>query len=182
MKRKYSKYLIVFIALLILPLVVFATADFGLDTANPGLGDNNIKDIATSIINIALGFLGVITVGFILYGGFVWLTAGGSSEKVDKAKKIIIRAVIGLVIILSSYAIASFIITNIGDATGISDGSSNPGGPGGGVGGGDANLIVNNWQPYDGAEGTARNIMTRVYFNKIIDINSVANSDFTFTK
>jgi len=46
----------------------------------------------------------------ILYGGFKWMTAGGNEEQVGEAKKIIISGVIGLIIILSAYAIANFVV------------------------------------------------------------------------
>ncbi len=184
MKRYYSKFIVsvITIILFMIPFALFAVADLGLDGAqNIGLGDNDLKDIITNIINIALGFLGIISVGFILYAGFQWMTAGGNADRVDKAKKILIRAVIGLVIILSAFAIATFVINSITDATGLTDGSNPGGGPGTTVGGTEANLIVRNWQPYDGATDTARNILVRVYFNKIIDESTVTASDFTFT-
>ncbi|MBL7021879.1 IPT/TIG domain-containing protein [Patescibacteria group bacterium] len=184
MKRYYSKFIISVIAIILfmIPFALFAAADLGLDGAqNIGLGDNDLKGIITNIINIALGFLGLIAVVFILYAGFMWMTAGGNADRVDRAKKILIRAIIGLIIILSAFAIATFVINSITDATGFTDGNSPGGGPGGTVGGTEANLIVRNWQPYDGATDTARNILVRVYFNKIIDESTVTSSDFTFT-
>ncbi|MFW0862138.1 MAG: IPT/TIG domain-containing protein [Candidatus Komeilibacteria bacterium] len=184
MNKRYSKYIVpvITIILLMVPFAIFASTDFGISDVDVGLGDNDVKSIATNIISIVLSFLGIIAVGFVIYAGFLWMTAGGNADRVDKAKKILIRAAIGIVIILSSYAIASFVISSISGATG--DGTDGTGGtnpPGGGFGGGEANLIIRNWQPYDGATGTARNILVRVYFNKTIDASSVASSDFTFT-
>ena len=45
----------------------------------------------------------------IIYGGILWMTAMGKENQVEKAKNIIIQAVIGLVIVLAAYAITSFI-------------------------------------------------------------------------
>ena len=49
----------------------------------------------------------------ILFAGFKWMTAGGNEENITSAKQMLIAGVIGLVIILSSYALATFIINQI---------------------------------------------------------------------
>jgi hypothetical protein len=82
-----------------------------------GLGDANLVDTIAAIIRIALGFLGVIAVVIILLGGFKWMTAAGAEDKVKSAKQLIFSGITGLVIILSAYAIASFVIDSIVSAT-----------------------------------------------------------------
>jgi hypothetical protein len=82
-----------------------------------GLGSGDLPSTIASIINVALGFLGIVAVVIILLGGFKWMTAGGNDDKVKEAKKLMIAGVIGLVIILSAYAIASFVLTQISSAT-----------------------------------------------------------------
>jgi hypothetical protein len=44
----------------------------------------------------------------VVWGGFTWLTSGGSEEKVESAKKIISAAIIGLIVVLLSWAIVLF--------------------------------------------------------------------------
>jgi hypothetical protein len=39
----------------------------------------------------------------------MWMTAGGNTEQVGKAKNLITSAIIGLVIVFASYALTSFI-------------------------------------------------------------------------
>lgn len=82
-----------------------------------GLGQGDLNETIGAIIRAALGFLGVIAVVIILFGGFKWMTAGGNEEKVGEAKKLIIAGIIGLAIILSAYAIASFVIRELVGAT-----------------------------------------------------------------
>jgi len=73
-------------------------------------GDEDIRDTAVSIIQYLLTFLGIIAVIMILYGGFMWMTAGGNEDRVAKAKKIITSGAIGLIIIISAFAIVVFVM------------------------------------------------------------------------
>ncbi|MFA5359760.1 MAG: Ig-like domain-containing protein [Patescibacteria group bacterium] len=140
---KSVKKIIIFLSLVI---VVFAVVHFalaadlnvGLDNAaGTGLGDTDPRIIAARIIRIFLGFLGIIAVSLVMYAGWMYMTAEGDSEKVEKAKKILVGALIGLVICLASFAIASFILNSLLDATGASNNNSGGGGgtitPGGGI-------------------------------------------------
>ncbi len=72
-----------------------------------------------AVINVVLGILGVILVIIIVYAGFLWMTAGGDEKKVDKAKDWIKNGVIGLVIIMSAYAISSYVLTKLIDASNL---------------------------------------------------------------
>ncbi|MFA5937394.1 MAG: IPT/TIG domain-containing protein, partial [Candidatus Paceibacterota bacterium] len=92
----------------------------GLGAAGQGLnlGGQSLMTTIVRIINIFLGLLGIIAVGIVLYGGFVYMTAGGDEEKVSTAKNFLKNGVIGLAVILSAYAIASFVINQLMQATG----------------------------------------------------------------
>src|SRR3989339_1030052 len=78
-----------------------------------GLGNTDPREMAGQVVNILLGFLGIIAVVIILLGGFKWMTAAGDEGKVDEAKKLIGAGVIGLVVILSAYGLALFIIDKL---------------------------------------------------------------------
>ena len=84
---------------------------------NTGLGNRDPRDIAAQIIQVALGFLGIIAVIIILWGGFKWMTAGGNEDKVEEAKKLIIAGVVGLAIIIAAFAIATFVLNSLLTAT-----------------------------------------------------------------
>lgn len=71
------------------------------------------------IIYVFLGILGVVLLGLLLYAGFLWMTSAGNPEKIDQAKKIIRNAIIGLIIIVSSWAITAFIMNALSGAVGI---------------------------------------------------------------
>ena len=78
-----------------------------------GLGSQDLATTIASIIRVALGFLGVIAVVIILYGGLKWMNAGGDDPKIKKAQGLIFAGITGLIIILAAYAIASFVIGSI---------------------------------------------------------------------
>ncbi|MBU0625044.1 hypothetical protein KKF05_01735 [Patescibacteria group bacterium] len=82
-------------------------------------GAAQVPIIIGSIINAALGLLGVILVVLLIYGGFLWMTAGGNTENVDKAKKLITNAIIGIIIVLAAYSISYFVLQRILTATGV---------------------------------------------------------------
>jgi hypothetical protein len=87
-------------------------------TEETGLGGSQPTTVAAVLINAFLGVLAIIGIVLIVYGGFIWMTSAGNTEKVDKAKKLLISATIGLAIILASYGIALYVFTAIESATG----------------------------------------------------------------
>lgn len=126
--KKFSKYLVAFTmaAFLTLPALAVKAQDvngtFGFDPVNTGL-NNTLKEtdprtMVGSIINVALGFMGVIAVIIILIGGFKWMTAGGNEDKVSEAKKMLGYGVIGMVIVLAAWGVATFVVNSIYTATG----------------------------------------------------------------
>lgn len=73
------------------------------------LGSTDPVTITYNIIVIVLSLLGTAFLVLLLYAGWLWLTARGNEEQITKAKKIIIQAVIGFVIIFMSLSLAQFI-------------------------------------------------------------------------
>ena len=69
-----------------------------------------------NIISLFLSFVGLILLVIIVYAGFLWLTAQGNEEQVTKAKSLLKNGIIGLVIILGSYVISSFIVFQVDNA------------------------------------------------------------------
>ena len=61
------------------------------------------------IIGVILSFVGVVFLLLTIYGGYLWMTASGNEEQVQKAKKIIRNSIIGLLIVFAAYAITAFV-------------------------------------------------------------------------
>ncbi len=82
----------------------------------PGTGDTAVSDfiwkILLNVLEIALQLVGYLSVGFIIYGGFKYITGAGASDKIVAGRKIIMNAVVGLIISIFSVAIIN--IVNIG--------------------------------------------------------------------
>jgi len=80
-------------------------------------GDYAINDFLALAINISkyvFGIIGSLTLIMFVYGGLMFLISGGSSEKVGQAKKIIIAAVVGLLIVFGSWLIINFVFKAMG--------------------------------------------------------------------
>ena len=78
---------------------------------------SDLRQTIANIINVALGFLGIIAVIIVLVGGFKYMVAGGEEQKTKDARGWIISGIIGLAIILSGWAITSFVIGQLIEAT-----------------------------------------------------------------
>jgi len=74
-----------------------------------GLGDSDLLQVVYNIIRWALGFLTFAALVFVMYGGFLWLTANGDEKRIEKAKRVILQALIGMVIVLLAWAIVLFV-------------------------------------------------------------------------
>lgn len=78
-----------------------------------------IWKIVLNIIEIGLVIAGWIALFFIIYGGFLYVTGGGVASQVEKARKSIFNAVIGLVISMGSIAIVNLTFGVLGTNTAV---------------------------------------------------------------
>lgn len=70
-------------------------------------------NVINSVISIALIIAGMVAVGAIIFGGYKYMFANGDVEKAKKATSLLIRAIIGLIIVIASYAITSFVVGRV---------------------------------------------------------------------
>lgn len=211
--KKYKKILLIFFILLAgLTAANFVLAQskdpIGLNTYanNLGLEAGKVMDpkqILVNIVKYLLTFVGLIAMVMVLYGGFLWMTSNGDAEKVTKAKKVLISAVIGLAIIISSYFIVSFIVTSADpdpNPPGPTDNSCKTQGCPGGqtcctiLGGSfcsddcssSAAFHITGTVPRDESKNVIRNVVVKVFFNKKIDSSVtsqiVLNNNFKISK
>jgi len=80
-------------------------------------GDYTLDDIVMIAVRASrwiLGIVGSLALLMFVYGGFMFLISSGSSDKISKAKAIIVAAMVGLIIVFSSYLIIQFVLKTIG--------------------------------------------------------------------
>lgn len=87
---------------------------------------NCIADIIGRLIGFLLGFVGVVLLVMLLWAGFLWMTAGGEKEKVDRARSMIANAVAGIAIIGLAYVVTGFVLDTLDTALTGSSGEQAP--------------------------------------------------------
>ena len=114
---------------------VLAITNYGLDTAanKAGLqkniqGETDPLGIVGLVVKAGLSLVGLVFFGLMLYAGVTWMTARGDSGKVDKAKDTMESAIIGLVIVVSAYAIVNFVFSNVVSNSAVSSGGNSESG------------------------------------------------------
>lgn len=84
----------------------------GVDAVNPGSG-GDLESLITTIVNVLLFLIGVLSVIMIIYGGFRFVTSGGSAETVKAAKNTILYSIVGLVVAILAFAIVNFVLKSL---------------------------------------------------------------------
>lgn len=95
-----------------------------------GVTDTTLSESIGRVIKILLSFTGVVFLALTVYAGFLWMTAGGNAEQVEKSQQIVKTATMGLIIVISCYGIVVFLLAAIGAATNTQTttvGNVNPG-------------------------------------------------------
>lgn len=106
----------------LLPVLALAQGGFQFDPGNvikstTGLPSKDAKLTVIAAVQYVLSFLALIAVVIILWSGFEWMTAGGNEDRLRSAKDRLRNAVVGIVIILLAWAIASFTVNVVSNVT-----------------------------------------------------------------
>lgn len=111
--------------------IVSAADSFGLDAtkneAQKGMDvqfQSDIPTIVGEVIGTALSMISVLFFILMLYGGIRWMLARGNEDQAKKALDTIIAAIIGIIVIIASYAITSFVFKSVGGQAGSGPGDS----------------------------------------------------------
>ncbi|MCF7906729.1 pilin [Patescibacteria group bacterium] len=92
----------------------------GLDDFLTGseMGGKPIGFVIGRIVQGVLGILGLVCLVIFVIAGFQWMTSAGSKEKIQSAQKSMSAAVIGLIIVIISWAAIDFIVGALESVTG----------------------------------------------------------------
>ncbi len=95
--------------------------DYGLKTTADLAGLTKVSTplptLLGNLIGVVLSLVGVFFFALMIYAGFAWMTARGNQEQEKKALDTITSAIIGIGIVLASYAITTFVFDSIKSAT-----------------------------------------------------------------
>lgn len=83
---------------------------------NPLTGTDEATDVNVligTVINGIMGVVGSLALLMFVYGGLLWMTSSGNSEQVEKGKKTLIYAALGLIVIFASYALVALVLNVI---------------------------------------------------------------------
>lgn len=160
---------------------VHAQVSEGLNAVAPTvrLSGGDPRVIAARIINVALGLLGIIFLALVIYAGFLWMTSGGDSSNAERARTLLRNAVIGLIIILTSWAITRYVISRLLEATNTGGGTTQEDGPGGGGGGFGSGGSFSSFQLRSitpSGSVPLRNVVVRFVFTRDVDPASAARA------
>jgi len=83
------------------------------DTAGYDTGSSAtpVEGVISQVLYTVLGLVGIIFFGYLVYGGYIWMTARGNEERVRQATDTLINSIIGLVVTLGAYTISYYLIS-----------------------------------------------------------------------
>jgi hypothetical protein len=110
---KAAQFASIAVGFTLVPMLAFAQftipSSGGTGLRDTFFGASTVTGLILSIINIILALAGLIAVLVLIIGGFRYVTSFGNDEQVGQAKKMIINAIIGIVIIILSFVIVRVI-------------------------------------------------------------------------
>lgn len=117
-KTQIVKQAVMVFALMIGSLVLFSmvanaaglTAEAPKSVTDATGGETSLRGLILTIVDYFLGFLGLLAVIMVVYGGVTYVSSAGNDEAVGKAKKIIMYALIGIIIILLSFVVVRAVL------------------------------------------------------------------------
>ncbi len=117
---------ILILGLVLIPTAAGAQLDLGTDLAeqaateagySAGTTETTFAETMGTVVRAALSMVGIIFTVLMVYAGYLWMTARGEEEKVNKAIKIIQAAIIGLIIAVAAYSITNFVVPRVLERT-----------------------------------------------------------------
>jgi|GEM_PF-1025230 len=142
MKKGLKKIIFCLLTLLLL----FGGPHYGLHAANCGTSNidqicnpipqQTIPQLALAVVTYLIGIIGVLSILFVIVGGFQYVTSAGNEETAKRAQRTITYSIIGLVVAVLSFAIVQISVNTLTQSTGSLINNNGGGGTGGGSTGG----------------------------------------------
>lgn len=108
-------------AVLTLSFAFFVPSAFaatGITNTCPGNGfgflcldATQLGPVIGSFITLVFVLVGLVALGYLVFGGFKWLTSQGEKQAVEEARNHIVAAIVGLIIIFLSYLVVNVLLS-----------------------------------------------------------------------
>ncbi|MFB6181287.1 MAG: hypothetical protein ABEJ24_00100 [Candidatus Magasanikbacteria bacterium] len=67
-----------------------------------------VPEVAGLVFNVVMSAVGIIFLILMIYGGITWMTARGDEQQIESARTTVFRAIVGILVVVGSYAIVNF--------------------------------------------------------------------------
>ena len=109
LKKAVSYQLLAISLIIVLSPMLVSAQSFNPPEGGPIPELSTASQVILRVIEILLAIAGLVAVIFLIVGGFRYITAGGNEETAEGAKKTLVNAIIGVVIVILAFVIVRVI-------------------------------------------------------------------------
>jgi len=73
----------------------------------------NLTQTISNLVGILLGLVGVVGVGYFIYGAYMYLTASGAPNQMERGKSAMMTALAGIVLALVAYGVVELVMNAV---------------------------------------------------------------------
>ena len=71
---------------------------------------DDLTQTISNLVGILLGLVGVVGVGYFIYGAYMYLTASGAPNQMERGKAAMMTALAGIVLALVAYGVVELVM------------------------------------------------------------------------
>ena len=74
---------------------------------------DDLTQTVSNLVGILLGLVGVVGVGYFVYGAYMYLTASGAPNQMERGKSAMMTALAGIVLALVAYGVVELVMNAV---------------------------------------------------------------------
>ena len=74
---------------------------------------DDLTQTISNLVGILLGLVGVVGVGYFIYGAYMYLTASGAPNQMERGKSAMMTALAGIVLALVAYGVVELVMNAV---------------------------------------------------------------------
>lgn len=75
---------------------------------------SDVSSVSNIVVTMIFSLVGTVFFMLMIYAGIVWIQSAGREAEITRAKNMMITAVIGIIVVMASYAITNFALSKLG--------------------------------------------------------------------